>query len=69
MASKMIKKALGFSLKVAWLFAMPKNLIKPVENEDFAKNHPLLSEPEIRRAAKWSKTPPPYLRGAKNVKN
>ncbi len=64
----MIKRALGFSVKVTWLFAMPQNLIKPVENEDFAKYHPLLSEPGIRRAAKWSKKNP-YLRGAKNVKN
>ena len=33
MASKMIKKALRFSVKVIWHSAMSKNLIKPMENE------------------------------------
>ena len=31
----MIKNALGFSLKATWLFAMSKDLIKPVDNGDF----------------------------------
>ena len=31
---QMHRKALGFSLKVTWRFAMSKNLIKPVENCD-----------------------------------